>query len=135
MAPLSLVKPLGERVVKNEVIAAGGMFFDRNVVRSPVTGVLAIVSKSQGFVYIREDVEIGSQESPVEVHVAKMLGVPPWQIVIHKRRYWPGDFCNQRASSGLQNCRGFRLCSWRRHLWQDNGYIVYKGYDYDFTHI
>lgn len=85
MAPLSLVKPLGERVVKNEVIAAGGMFFDRNVVRSPVTGVLAIVSKSQGFVYIREDVEIGSQESPVEVHVAKMLGVPPWQIVIHKK--------------------------------------------------
>jgi len=82
--PDRLVVQRGDRVRAGDVVAAGGMFFDRSVVRTPVSGTVALVSKTRGIAYVREDVDTGSQEETVEVPVAKMLGVAPPMIMVYK---------------------------------------------------
>ncbi|MGE5579632.1 MAG: hypothetical protein ACM3WU_06235 [Bacillota bacterium] len=75
---------VGDKLRTGAIVAASGAFFDRRVARSPVTGTLALISKSRGLAYVREDVDIGSQEGSVEVPVAKMLGVQPMMIMVYK---------------------------------------------------
>ena len=53
-------------------------FFNRLVSRSPVDGVLALVSKNRGIVYVREKVETGSSDGPVEVPVGRYAGRSSW---------------------------------------------------------
>jgi hypothetical protein len=82
--PNRLVLRAGERVTQGGIVAVGGSFFYRRAARSPVKGVLSLVSKTRGAAYVREDVEVGAHEEPVEVPVAKMLGVPTLAIMMCK---------------------------------------------------
>lgn len=83
-APTRLAVRPGESVSAGDPVAVGGAFFNRLVSRSPVDGVLALVSKNRGIVYVREKVETGSSDGPVEVPVADMLGVPPLAMMVYK---------------------------------------------------
>ncbi len=83
IAGLMLRQP-GSKVAKDEVIAAGGDFFERRAVKSPASGVLALLSRNLGFAYVREDVELGSERGPVVVDVARDLKVKPWQIMVYR---------------------------------------------------
>lgn len=83
MVPKRLVVRPGEKVSEGDVLAVGGCFFSRKAVRSPGTGTLALVSKHRGFAYVRENVETGSQETPVELPVAETLGVSPVAMRIY----------------------------------------------------
>lgn len=85
--PSRLVVRPGEAVSAGEIVAVSGSFFSRRTARSPVNGVLALVSKNRGFVYVRERVDTGSSDGPVEVPVAKMLGVPPLTMMVYKADY------------------------------------------------
>lgn len=82
--PVRLIVQPGERVSEGSIVATGGTFFSRRATRSPASGVIALVSKTRGFAYVREDVETGSQEGPVEIPVAKMLGIPPLAVMVYK---------------------------------------------------
>jgi hypothetical protein len=76
IANLMLKEP-GGKVVKDQVIAAGGDFFERRAVKSPASGVMALMSRNLGFAYVRENVEVGSAEVPVVVDVARTLHTKP----------------------------------------------------------
>ena len=78
-----LMKP-GDRVQAEDILGVGGAFFDRRAVRSPVKGTVALVSRSRGLAYVREDVDTGSQEEAVEVPVAEILGISPVMIMVYK---------------------------------------------------
>lgn len=79
-----LTAGVGDKLHAGAIVAVGGTFFDRRVSRSPVTGTLALISKSRGLAYVREDVDIGWQEEPVDVPVAQLLGVQPMMIMVYK---------------------------------------------------
>lgn len=79
-----LIAGVGDKLRTGAIVAVGGTFFDRRVSRSPVTGTFALVSKSRGLAYVREDVDVGLQEESVEVPIAKMLGVQPVMIMAYK---------------------------------------------------
>lgn len=74
----------GEKVARGEILAAGGDFFERRALRSPVSGVLVLLSRNLGFAYVREDVELGSERGPVVVEVTKTLRIRPGQIMLYK---------------------------------------------------
>lgn len=82
--PSLMVKEPGQKVSAGEVLAAGGDFFERRAVRSLASGVLTLVSRNLGFAYVREDVQMGSDEGPVTVNVTEQLGASPAQILLLK---------------------------------------------------
>ena len=82
--PALMLKHPGQRVAAGDVIASGGDFFERRAARSPASGAIALVSRHLGFAYVREDVEVGSDEGPVTVQVTKTLRRPAWQVMTLK---------------------------------------------------
>lgn len=82
--PDLMLRQPGDKIAAGDVVACAGDFFERRVVRSPVNGVVALLSKVQGFAYLREDVEMGEGSGPVVVDVAKQLQCPPAFILALK---------------------------------------------------
>lgn len=75
-----MLKQVGDHVSAGEAIAGRTDFFERRSARSPIDGVLAIVSRNLGYVYVREMIELGEVTGPVRVDVAKDIRVPPSEV-------------------------------------------------------
>lgn len=97
-----VLKSPGQTVVQGEVIAAACDYFEPRSVTAPVSGVMALVSKHLGNVYIRESVELGEATGPVTVEVGKRLGVHPRQAK---------DFLNRGVEAGRFVMKGEILAS------------------------
>jgi hypothetical protein len=99
-----MVKEPGQKVAKDEIMAVGGDYFERRVLRSPAGGSLVLLSRNLGFAYLREDVEVGDAPGPVTLDATKELGVSPSALARFKS---PG------ASSGALVIKGQVLASRR----------------------
>ncbi len=79
-----LIVKVGDIVAAGDILAVGGTFFSRRIVRSPVAGTVALVSRSRGLLYVREYVETSSEEEYTEVPVTEILGVKPLALMVCK---------------------------------------------------
>ena len=70
----------GDRVSAGAAVAARTDFFERRAARSPVDGVVSVVSRNLGYVYIREIIELGETAGPVTVEASKILGISPREL-------------------------------------------------------
>lgn len=74
-----MLKAPGDPVSAGEVIARGSLFWDERQCRASVAGIVGLVSKHLGYVYIREPIELGHTE-PSVIDVAGPLGIKPFLI-------------------------------------------------------
>jgi len=77
---------LGQMVEKGETLAVAGDFFAGRTSKSPVKGVVAMVSRYLGRIYLRVPIDLGRNER-TEIEVTKPLGVSPFLI----RNYLTAD--------------------------------------------
>lgn len=104
--PDTLLKRVGDSVRAGEVVAAAAEFGRGRVAASPVEGIVGLVSKRLGYVYLREPIPTGGRE-PVVINVLESLGIGP----THFRRALRVD--PRRAAGGrLLLEKGVVIASW-----------------------
>ena len=69
----------GDRVQAGHLLAGTAEFFRPRAIRAPIDGIVGLVSRHLGYIYLREPIPLGATEN-VEVDVAGALGVPPRAI-------------------------------------------------------
>lgn len=74
-----LTVSLGQMVEEGETLAVAGDFFAGRTSKSTVEGVVAMVSRYLGRIYLRVPMDLGTNER-TEIEVAKPLGVSPFLI-------------------------------------------------------
>jgi len=100
-----VLKHTGQMVAKDDVIAAASDYFAPRAVTAPVSGVVALLSKYLGNIYIREIVELGETKGPVTLEASKLLDVLPHEL---KR------FLNRGIAPGRLVMKGEILASIQR---------------------
>lgn len=71
-----LLREEGESVQAGDVLAVSSSFGERRAVLSPRSGHVGLVSRSLGYLYVREPIPVGRKD-PVTIDVAKELRVAP----------------------------------------------------------
>ena len=74
-----MVKKPGDAVVEGGALARGNLFWEIRESKSPVRGIVGLVSRYLGHVYVREPIDLGNTE-PAEIDVAAALGVKPFMV-------------------------------------------------------
>jgi hypothetical protein len=72
-----MVKKSGDAVKAGEVLAQGNLFWEWHACKSPVSGIVGLVSRYLGHAYVREPIDLGHTE-PQDIDVAGALGVSPF---------------------------------------------------------
>ncbi len=97
-----VLKNIGDPVSEGEAIAGRTDFFERRFARAPIDGVLAIVSRNLGYVYVREIIELGDSTGPVTINVVEQIKILPKDM---------GRWLNSGVTKGAITFKGQVLAS------------------------